>query len=187
MQPLTRTLVTALTLSAAGFVAILQREDIRTQAYADPVHGWAVPTIGAGSTAGVQRGDTITPLGAVVRAQREVREYEAGLQACLSGVALTQYEFDAYVGFAHNIGVAGFCRSSIARELRAGRYEQACDAILLWDRAGPVRQPSDRCSHPDNRTCRGLWRDRLRRNALCRGATPEQADAAALAYQRWQP
>lgn len=62
-----RVAVAALTLSAAVFVGILNRENIKLEAYPDPVHGWQVPTIGAGSTEGVKRGDKITPLQAINR------------------------------------------------------------------------------------------------------------------------
>ncbi len=164
-----RILIGALSLSAAGLVAVLNREDIKTEAYADPVHGWAVPTIGAGSTQGVKRGDTITPLAAVQRAQRELQHFEGRLKACMEGVALHQHEYDAFLRLAHNIGPQAFCASTVARRARAGDYAGACEAILLFDRAGPVARPQDRCSHPANRSCRGLWADRLATRAQCLG------------------
>jgi lysozyme len=168
-----RVAVTLLTLSAAGLVGILTREDIKTEAYPDPVHGWAVPTIGAGSTDGVKPDDTITPLAAVQRAHRELHKFEGRLKECMDGIELHQEEYDAYVRLAHNIGPTRFCFNEkggpgvIVTRLRAGDHRGACDAILFYNRAGPVNRPEDRCSHPDNRTCRGLWRDRLETHALC--------------------
>lgn len=167
-----RIAIALLSLSAAGLLGILTREDIKTDAYPDPVHGWSVPTIGAGSTAGVKRGDTITPLAAVRRTVVESAEKERAIKRCLAGVALHQHEYDAYVRLAHNIGEAEFCGSTVAGRARAGDYAGACEAILLFDRAGQVKKPSDRCSHPDNRTCRGLWRDRQETRALCLGVLP---------------
>lgn len=165
-----RIAIAALTLSATGLIAILTREDIKTEAYADPVHGWRVPTIGAGSTEGVKRGDTITPLGAVQRAGRELRAFEGRIKQCMEGVALHQHEYDAFIRLAHNIGPGAFCASTVVKRAKAGDYQGACEAILLFDRAGPVNRPEDRCSHPDNRTCRGLWRDRLETKAMCEGS-----------------
>lgn len=167
-----RVVISALTLSAAGLVAILTREDIKLQAYPDPVHGWKVPTIGAGSTEGVKAGDTITPLGAVQRAHRETRTFEGRIKQCMDGVELYQHEYDAFIKLAYNIGPAAFCGSTVVKRAKAGDYGGACEAILLFDRAGPVAKPSDRCSHPDNRTCRGLWRDRLATKAMCEGRGP---------------
>ncbi|MGL5485396.1 MAG: glycoside hydrolase family protein, partial [Shewanella sp.] len=71
-----RMAIVALTLSAAGFVGILEREGYEPVAYPDPVHGAALPTLGFGSTEGVKMGDTITPLQAISRSLREVRSFE---------------------------------------------------------------------------------------------------------------
>ena len=71
-----RIAIAALTLSAAGFVGILNREGFEPMAYPDPVHGTKLPTIGFGSTEGVKMGDTITPVAAVNRSLREVRVFE---------------------------------------------------------------------------------------------------------------
>ena len=167
-----RIAVAVLALSATGLVGILTREDIRTDAYADPVHGWKVATIGAGSIEGVRKGDRITPLAAVQRAAREVQVYEGALKRCVK-VPLHQAEYDAYVQLAHNIGAHAFCVNDkgepaiIVRHLNSGDYAGACNGILAYDRAGPVNRPLDRCSHPDNRTCRGLWKDRQRLHKQC--------------------
>lgn len=158
-----------LSLSAAGLVGILAREDIKTEAYPDPVHGWAVPTIGAGSIVGVKKGDKITPINAVKRAAAESKEKESAIKKCLPHAVLAQHEYDAFVRLAHNIGERKFCQSTAAKKARAGDYAGACDAILLFDRSGKVKQPSDRCSHPENRSCRGLWRDRLETRLICLG------------------
>lgn len=37
---------------------------------------------------------------------------------------------------AYNIGVANYNRSSVARLFSAGRWREACDAFLKWNRAG---------------------------------------------------
>ncbi|MFM5393164.1 lysozyme [Aeromonas veronii] len=158
-----RIAIAALTLSALGFVGILNRENIKLEAYPDPVHGWQVPTIGAGSTEGVKRGDKLTPLQAINRSLHEVHSYETTLKACIQ-VPLYQYEYDAYVQLAHNIGPTAFCRSTIVVRLNAGDYQGACDAILLFKRAG-----TQDCSVPGNRVCGGLWADRLRLHAQCKG------------------
>lgn len=158
-----RIAIAALTLSAAGFVGILNREGYEPVAYPDPVHGTALPTLGFGSTEGVKMGDTITPLQAINRSLREVRSFEFALKDCIS-VPLYQFEYDAYVELAHNIGPGAFCRSTIVKRLNVGDYPGACEAILLFKRVG-----KQDCSVPGNRVCPGLWKDRLRLNAKCKG------------------
>lgn len=171
-----RNAIAVLALSAAGLVGIVAREGYSDKAYPDPVHGTAVPTIGFGSTGpDVKMGDTTTPVPALERAIRDISRFEDALKACIN-VPLYQHEFDAFVSLAYNVGTANFCQnndrtgpSTIVRRLHAADYKGACDAILLYDRAGPVHKPSDRCSHPDNRTCRGVWRDRQKLHAQCLG------------------
>lgn len=171
----TRIGIAALVLSASGLVYIAQREGYRENAYPDPVHGAKVATIGYGTTGGVKMGDKTTPDRALVRLRADAGEYEVALRRCLA-VPLYQREFDAFVGLAYNVGAASVCLdntrtgpSTIVQRLRAGDYAGACEAILLYDRAGPVNKPQDRCSHPDNRTCRGVWTDRKRLRAMCVG------------------
>jgi lysozyme len=158
-----RIAIAVLTLSAGGLVGIINRESFSPVAYPDPVHGARVPTIGFGSTAGVKMGDTITPVQAVNRTMRELRDFEGALKGCISA-PLHQHEFDAYVELAHNIGASAFCGSTIVRRVNAGDYAGGCDAILLWKRAG-----AQDCSAPGNRVCPGLWTDRLRVKAKCEG------------------
>lgn len=174
-----RIAIASLALSATGLVYIAQREGYSEQAYPDPVHGARVATVGFGSTTGVKMGDTLSPVRALIRMQADASDTELALKRCMP-VPLHQREWDAFVGLAYNVGVTPVCKSNdrtgpstIVRHLQAGDYAQACNAILLYDRAGPVNKPQDRCSHPDNRTCRGVWADRQRLTTMCLGgATP---------------
>ncbi len=179
MEKSPRIAIAALALSASGMVYIAQREGYQERAYPDPVHGTKVPTVGFGTTEGVKMGDTLPPVRALIRLRADAAEYELGLKRCLP-YPMHQHEWDAFVGLAYNVGVTPVCKnndrtgpSTIARELSAGNYLGACNAILLYDRAGPVNKPQDRCSHPDNRTCRGIWSDRQQLQKMCVGeATP---------------
>ncbi len=171
----TRTAIATLVLSATGLVYIAQREGYSERAYPDPVHGAQVATNGFGTTGGVKMGDTTTPVRALIRLRADASEYELALKRCISA-PMHQHEFDAFVGLAYNVGATAVCKSNdrtgpsaIVRRLQAGDYAGACEAILLYDRAGPVNKPKDRCSHPNNRTCRGMWTDRQALRAMCLG------------------
>ena len=170
-----RLAIIGLVLSATGLVYIAQREGYSAKAYPDPVHGTKVATIGYGTTDGVKMGDSITPDRALVRLRADAAEYELALKRCIK-VPLYQYEWDAYVALAYNVGTTTVCMnndrtgpSAIVRHLQAGDYPAACEDILLYDRAGPVKKPQDLCSHPENRTCRGVWSDRKKLRAMCLG------------------
>jgi lysozyme len=127
-----RLAISALALSAAGFVGIVGYEGYSERA-APPVPG-DVPTYGFGSTGpDVRLGDRIDPVRAVQRAARDVTRFEGAIKQCVT-VPLTQGEYDAYVSLAYNIGPAAFCSSTLVRRLNAGDYDGACAEILRWDR-----------------------------------------------------
>lgn len=161
MTTRSRIAITVLSLSAAGFVGILQREDYREQAYPDPTYGWNVPTVGFGTTGGVKQGDSLKVVPAIQRALTDASKYEGALKRCIA-VPLHQAEYDLYINFSYNIGSAGFCSSTVARRLNAEDYVGACNAILLWNKSN-----GQDCSAPGNRTCSGLWKDRLKSHAAC--------------------
>ena len=175
-----RIAIAALALSATGLVYVAQREGYSEKAYPDAVHGTKVPTVGFGTTAGVKMGDTLPPVRALVRLRADASEYELALKRCMP-VPMHQREWDAFVGLAYNVGTTKVCKnndrtgpSTIVRRLQVLDYKGACDAILLYDRAGPVVKPQDRCSHPDNRTCRGVWADRQKLRTMCLGEGTQQ-------------
>lgn len=121
----------ALSLSAAALVGIAVSEGYKGDAYI-PVPG-DVPTIGFGTTDGVEMGDKTTPERALVQLLKDSNKFEKALKACVK-VPLYQYEYDAYIRLSYNIGPAAFCKSSIVKELNAGNYESACKRILDWNK-----------------------------------------------------
>lgn len=161
-----RLALAALSLSAAGLVAIVAQEG--WEPIAKPPLAGDVPTVGFGTTrradgSPVRAGDTLTPPAALALAARQLRdEYEPALRACIK-VPLTQGEFDAYTSLAYNIGTAKFCGSTLVRRLNAGDYPGACAEILNWKRF----QGRD-CSRPGS-NCPGLWARRQAEHRQCLG------------------
>jgi lysozyme len=127
-----RNIVSALVLSAAALVGLVVNEGYSSKAVI-PIKG-DVPTIGFGSTNGVKLGDTTTPVQALARTMRDVQKYEGALKKCVN-VPLYQYEYDAYVDLAYNIGAGNFCSSRLVKKLNAKDYPGACREILRWNRA----------------------------------------------------
>lgn len=154
-----------LALSAVALVGIVVSEGYTDKAVT-PLPG-DKPTIGFGTTTRpdgtpVRPGDRTTPPQALARALKDVQQFEGALRQCVS-VPLRQYEYDALISLAYNIGGEAFCGSTLVKKLNAGDYPGACAEILRWRHF----QGQD-CSLAANR-CSGLW---LRRNAeykLCLG------------------
>lgn len=127
-----RTVITALTLSAAALVGLLSHEGYSDKTII-PIKG-DVPTIGFGTTDGVKMGDSTTPVKALTRALSDVQKFEGALKTCVK-VPLHQYEYDAYINLTYNIGGRAFCSSTLVKKLNAQDYAGACKEILRWDKA----------------------------------------------------
>lgn len=120
-----------LALSASALVGIAVHEGYRGEAYRPLAED--VPTIGFGTTEGVEMGDRITPERALVRLLQDANKFESAVLRC-APVPMHQYEFDAYVSLTYNIGEGAFCRSTLVKLLNQQKYEEACQQILRWDK-----------------------------------------------------
>lgn len=148
-----RIILAALSLSAMGLVGIVAHEGYTDKAVI-PVRG-DVPTIGFGTTSGVKMGDRITPPVALRRALVDVNKFEGAVKQCVT-VPLHQYEYDAYIDLAYNIGPRAFCGSTLVKKLNAGDYAGACAEISRWVRQG-------------GRVLPGLVTRREAERAMCEG------------------
>lgn len=126
-----RLAIAVLSLSASTLVGIALHEGYRDAAYT-PVKG-DVPTIGFGTTQGVNPGDKITVERALIRLLADAGKFEQAVKRC-APVPMHPHEFSAFVSLTYNIGEGAFCRSTLARKLNAGDYTGACAEILRWDK-----------------------------------------------------
>lgn len=127
-----RVTVASLTLSAAALVGLVAHEGYTDKAVI-PIPG-DVPTVGFGTTEGVKMGDKTTPVKALARAYADITKFEGAVKKCVT-VPLHQYEYDAYISLAYNIGTGNFCSSTLVKKLNAQDYEGACREVPRWDRA----------------------------------------------------
>jgi lysozyme len=139
-----RTLVASLTLSASALVSLAVHEGYRETAYI-PVPGDR-PTLGFGDAQGVKIGQKTDPVRALIRLNFQADVFQQEMRRCIGDVPMYQYEWDAYVSLAFNIGlgkdgvVDGFCyvkrggNSTIVQRLKAGDYPGACQGILAWNK-----------------------------------------------------
>lgn len=107
-----------------------------------------------GATEGAQAGTTYTPAECDAQLDRDLERHAAGIAKCIPMDRLTDGQKVAFVDAAYNIGVSAFCGSSMARRTNAGDMVGACDALLLWNRAG-------------GREVAGLTKRRQRERELC--------------------
>lgn len=63
--------------------------------------------------------------------------YDAAAMACLDPPRpITDNMHKAFISATYNIGVHGFCKSTMARRVNKGDFKGACDALLAWNKAG---------------------------------------------------
>lgn len=125
-------------------------EGLRTVAYLDPV---GIPTICFGETRGVEMGDTATVAECKQMLGDRLVEFAKGVDRCLT-VVVPDKPYMAFVSLAYNIGTGAFCKSTVVKRANAHRLREACDAILMWNRAGGIVLP-------------GLVKRREAERALC--------------------
>lgn len=162
-----------LTISAAGFAAWQASEGYSPTPYIPTKND--SPTIGHGSTryedgTPVKLTDPpITRERAEQLARNLMAKDEQLFRASMPGVKLYQAEYDLYLDFVGQYGIGNWRSSSMRRHLLASQYAQACDALLLWRRAGGY-DCSTKINGQPNRRCWGVWERQLQRHAQCLAA-----------------
>jgi lysozyme len=146
--------ITAAALAAAIAVAlpmVKSEEGYRPVGYRDII---GVPSYcygGTGPKAIVDKRYTAAECNSQVAS--DVRSHAEGIAACVR-VPTPAPSLAAFISFSYNVGVAGFCRSSIARHLNAGDLKDACAGLSAYAYAGGKRIP-------------GLAARRAKERALC--------------------
>lgn len=169
-----RVAVALLALSASGFAAWQASEGF-TETAVIPTKG-DVPTIGHGSTRyedgrRVRMGDTIDRKRAEQLARNLISEDERKFAATLPGVKLTQGEYDVYLDFVGQYGLGNWRDSSMRRNLMAGQYVPACNALLRYRFAAGYDCSTTVNGRP-NRRCWGVWTRQQERHRKCLAAQP---------------
>lgn len=136
--------------------ALMHDEGLRMVDYKDIAN---VPTACYGHTgADVTIGRRRSAAECRVLLGRDARAHLDGVTACVPALADRPEQLAAATRLSFNIGVAAFCRSTVARRLNANNWHGACDAFLAWSKA-----------RVDGRlvVIRGLAERRQRERAMC--------------------
>ncbi|WP_162818032.1 lysozyme [Aquirhabdus parva] len=126
--------VAGLVLLAASLLAtISSHEGTRYKPYYDSV---GVLTVCEGITGkGVIAGKAYTRAECDALIQSRVLIAGQGVLSCVNE-PINQNEYEAYTDLAYNIGTGAFCKSSIVTYLNQGNHKEACNRILLYNKAG---------------------------------------------------
>lgn len=156
----------AVAVSVAGLFAIQGFEGKVNQTYADPAHGWAVPTVCVGHTKTAVRGQWRSDKECLELLKEDAAE-AAGHVLRLSKVPLTQGELDAYTSFTFNVGPTNLQSSTLLRKLNAEDRVGACNELSRWTRANGTVLP-------------GLVKRRAEEKALCLRDIQSPKNATAM-------
>jgi lysozyme len=118
-----------------------------------------VLTYCTGATENAAWGKTYTPAQCRAQLDRDLERHAAGIAMCIPLARLTDGQKVAFVDVAYNIGVSGFCGSSMARRTNAGDIVGACNALLMWNKVA-------------GKEVRGLTRRRQAERELCLRGLP---------------
>ena len=149
--------------AAAGVIAaavafVSPWEGMVPVAYLDRIANPPVWTVCYGETRGVGQGDSYTPEQCAAMLAVALAEYRAQIIACMPGLpAQPEGVQVALTSWAYNVGTGAACRSTLARYANGNFWEQACNQLPRWNRAGGV-------------VVRGLTNRRAAEQALCLGA-----------------
>ena len=125
MKIITRT---AISLSAAGLIALASWEGFESKPYKDIGGVW---TDGFGNTNQVVPNKPVTVPQALDRLNKNVNEFETTVNRCITQ-PMTQGQFDAFVKFSFNVGSGAFCKSTLVKKFNTGDSVGACNELRRW-------------------------------------------------------
>lgn len=136
-----RTIAKALTVvGGLSVAAIGGYEGLRLRSYQDVIGVW---TYCYGETKNAKPGMKFTKAQCDDIFVERLEEFEREMRKCLVRPdSIPDKPYVAFLSLTYNIGwgkpggKGGFCNSSVAKKANAGDLRGACDALLLYNRAG---------------------------------------------------
>ncbi|WP_353189086.1 lysozyme [Pseudomonas sp.] len=147
---------------ATGFLIVHEGEVLGS--YADPVHGWEVPTACYGQTGPhIRMGQVFTRAECRAMLDAELVTKAQQLDRCITR-PLPDHSAAAVLSLAYNVGTSAVCGSTLVRQINAGQPPAVyCQQLDRWVYAG-----GKDCRDPRN-NCRGIAKRRTEEKALCLG------------------
>jgi lysozyme len=139
-------------VDAAQIILEHKAGDRHLKAYRDIVGIWTA----CDGVAYVPAGSSFTPEQCDQMLEQQLVKHAAGVLKCsplLKGQG-RDYQREAAISFAYNVGVGAYCSSTVDRRFDAARWVDGCAALLLWNKAGGrVVKGLDRRRHRELETC----------------------------------
>jgi lysozyme len=86
---------------------------------------------------------------------KRIPKYEAGMNKCLRREIPKSVRI-AMISATYNIGTGGMCGSTMMKRMNAGDFKGACEALLMWNKAGGrVIKGLDNRRRDERRVCLG--------------------------------
>lgn len=147
---------------ATGFLVLHEGEVLGS--YADPVHGWRVPTACYGQTGPhIRMGQVFSRAECRAMLDAEVVTKAQQLDRCITR-PIPDHAAAAVLSLAYNAGTAAVCQSTLVRQINAGEPPaRFCEQFSRWVYAG-----GKDCRDPRN-NCRGIVKRRAEERAMCLG------------------
>lgn len=103
-------------MKASEFIKkkIKEWEGCKLVSYRCPAGVW---TIGYGHTSGVMPNQRITQAEADNLFENDITKFEHQITSLISGLTLTQGQYDAVISFAYNVGIGNFKASTLYRKM----------------------------------------------------------------------
>ena len=122
-------------LSAATMLyqMVPEHEGVVLKGYKDPI---GIPTKCMGDTKDVVLGQRYSIEHCKVSMERQLVVHATGVLKCTPRLREHPRMMVAATDLAYNIGVAGYCRSTAARQFNAGNYAAGCYALGRFNKAG---------------------------------------------------
>ena len=139
-------------ISQEGIALIKKFEGCKLESYLCAAN---VPTIGYGSTKGIEMGMNISQERAEELLSKDLKVYEDAVNKAVE-LPLHQHQFDALVSWTFNLGGANLNTSTMLKVLNKGAYEDVPAQIKRWNKAG-------------GKVLEGLTRRRLAESLLFEG------------------
>jgi lysozyme len=125
----------------SGKSLIKEFEGFRAVAYLCPAGVW---TVGYGTTringVAVTSKTKVTTDEADAFLEQDLQLFEDGVNHNVT-VQLTQNQFDALICFVYNLGVGSLKKSTLLKRVNAGKFAEAADEFLKWDKANGKKLP----------------------------------------------
>ncbi|MCC3705212.1 lysozyme [Rouxiella badensis] len=116
---------------AAAMIPTL--EGVKYKPYQDVVGVWTVCYGHTGSD--IVRSKTYTEAECKAMLNKDLQPFARSVDKSVK-VPATEYQKAALITFSYNVGISAFEKSTLLKDLNAGRYKQSCEGLKKWTYAG---------------------------------------------------